>query len=106
MHASIERVTTFLQLTDRGLWSAEKLTHFRLTEVPKNGVILNAGSGMAQRFEEEVHQKRKDVQVISLDPSIFQRRYNFTEGFYYKLKVETLEDIRQRLCGDRSELGA
>jgi SAM-dependent methyltransferase len=97
MQASLEKVTTFLKLTDRGLRLAEQLTHFRLEDVPENGVILNAGSGTSQLFEREVRDERPDVEVISLDPSVLEKNYSATEGFSYTIKIKTVQDVKQRV---------
>ena len=47
-----------------------QLTEQDITDLPKNAVILEIGSGVFQNFARQMSEIRPDVQVLSIDPSL------------------------------------
>jgi len=78
------------RVTERSLNSYKETFSFDPESIPGNGMVLDIGSGVNQRFAKELETTRPDVKVVSLDPSLgipagdkeFQRlgvTYQFTD---------------------------
>ncbi len=75
----LEKVSTHVRVTDRGLSEYQQLAHFSVSFIPENGRVLNIGSGSQQRFEKELKEARSDVEILSVDPSLALREYVIQE---------------------------
>lgn len=60
-----------LRVTDRNLETYKKFVHFMPEALPEKAVVLNVGGGEKQIFEKELKEIRPDINVITIDPSIF-----------------------------------
>lgn len=76
-------------VTDRGLDDVMNVFGLDLKQVDsirKDSVILNVGSGLYQEFEKELSNRRKDLKIFSVDPSLgvvtYDKDGNYTtQGF-------------------------
>jgi SAM-dependent methyltransferase len=79
-----------LSVTDRGLDQVLEDMGIEESEIdnfPKDGTVLNIGSGLYQKFEEDLKKKRDDLKVVSVDPSLSLDKQNLEKGDWYIEKL-------------------
>jgi len=86
---SLEKIGE-LSVTDRDLEQVLEDMGIEASEIdkfPKEGVVLNIGSGLYQKFEEELKKKRDDLKIISVDPSLGVEKKDLEKGDWYIEKL-------------------
>ncbi|MFH0891670.1 MAG: methyltransferase domain-containing protein [Candidatus Falkowbacteria bacterium] len=101
---SLEKIGEF-SVTDRGLEQVLEDMGIKESEIdnfPKEGTVLNIGSGLYQKFEEELRNKRSDLKIVSLDPTLGIDPEDFAKGDWYIEKLGN--SIAQYKLKDRPKL--
>lgn len=79
-----------LSVTDRGLEQVLEdmgIEESEIDKFPKEGMVLNIGSGLYQKFEEELKKKRGDLKIVSVDPSLGIEKQILEKGDWYIEKL-------------------
>jgi len=58
-----------------------------IDKFPKEGMVLNIGSGLYQKFEEELMERRDDLKVVSVDPSLGINKQDLEKRDWYIEKL-------------------
>lgn len=66
----------YFKVTDRSLSEYEIIFDFRAEQLKYGSRILDIGSGTNQNLARNLKQKRPDIKVISLDPTLFLSKYD------------------------------
>ena len=100
MADTLSEVSWGLKVTDRGLNEYEKLAGFDHKNFPPGTIILNIGSGAEQAFEQNLRKKRPDLKIISIDPSVIEKRYDY-QGATYSNSVVFKSEEDQRILANK-----
>lgn len=68
-----------------GSKSISEIFHLKkrwVNSLPPNAVLLNIGSGVRRLFEKEIKQRRKDIKIVSIDPTLAIKFKDDTNGWY------------------------
>ncbi|OGF25096.1 hypothetical protein A2303_05740 [Candidatus Falkowbacteria bacterium RIFOXYB2_FULL_47_14] len=79
-----------LSVTDRGLEQVLEdmgIEESEIDKFPKDGMVLNIGSGLYQKFEEELRGKRGDLKIVSIDPTLGMDFKDLASGDWYIEKL-------------------
>jgi SAM-dependent methyltransferase len=87
----LEKIGEF-SVTDRGLEQVLEdmgIEENEIDKFPKDGMVLNIGSGLYQKFEKELKKKRGDLKIISVDPSLGIEKQDLEKGHWFIEKLGT-----------------
>ncbi len=71
-----EKEAGYFRVTDRSLVDYKTIFNLRIEDFKPNSRVLDAGSGIHQTFAREIQQQRPDIRVVSLDPTLFLKKYD------------------------------
>lgn len=60
----------YFRVTSRGIESYIDIIDLDLNQIPKNGKVVDIGSGVYQELAKDVKELRPDITVFSVDPSL------------------------------------